>query len=138
MKTGIPCAHILTRKTCSDYRDPFHIAVNLFSKQVIPCTLPVQPSMGLQCTAVYAGNIIIKSESLLDLLCLLGNYKTLYCIYIRFFNTFWSNSIESKSSFYYSTICLLLVHSMAAFWKIITALNSHMTFYNFNLNSWQN
>ena len=26
----------------------------------------------------------------------------------------------------------------AAFWKIITALKSHMTFYNLKLNSWQN
>ena len=26
----------------------------------------------------------------------------------------------------------------AAFWKIITALKSHMTCYNLNLNSWQN
>ena len=114
----------ITRRTCSDYRDAFHIAVNLFSKQVIPCTPPVLFSMGLQCTAVCAGNIIMKSESLLDRLCLLGNYKTLYCIYIKFFNAFWSNSIESKSSFYYSTICLLLVHSMAAFSCFLKNYNS--------------
>ena len=51
MKTGIPCAHILTGKTCS-HLDPVHIAGNLFSKQVVPCTPPVLPCPGLQCTKV--------------------------------------------------------------------------------------
>ena len=33
MKTGIPCAYILTGKSCSLYRDPVHISGNLFSKR---------------------------------------------------------------------------------------------------------
>ena len=56
MKTGIPCAHILTgktcfnhRKTCSHYRDPVLLAGNLPSKQGVSCILPVLPYMGLQC-----------------------------------------------------------------------------------------
>ena len=28
---------LITRKTCSHYRDPVHIVGNLFSKQVVPC-----------------------------------------------------------------------------------------------------
>ena len=43
MKTGIPFAHIFTGKICSHYRDPVYIiTVNLFSKQVVLCTHPIQ------------------------------------------------------------------------------------------------
>jgi hypothetical protein len=60
MKAGIPCAHILTGKTCfnhrenlfslqSHYRDPVLIEGNLFSKQGLPCMLPVLPCTALQC-----------------------------------------------------------------------------------------
>ena len=50
MKTGIPFAHIFTGKICSHYRDLIYIiAVNLFSKQVVPCTPPVLPYTKLQC-----------------------------------------------------------------------------------------
>ena len=52
MKTVIPCAHILTGKTCSHRRDPVLIGGRLFSKQGLPCTPPVLPCTGLQCTTV--------------------------------------------------------------------------------------
>ena len=51
MKTGIPCAHILTGRTCSH---SVYIAGNLFSKQVVPCTPPVLPCTRWQCTAVHS------------------------------------------------------------------------------------
>ena len=57
MKTGIPCAHfsqgkptLVIEKTCYHYRDPVHIARNLFSKQVDPCMPPVLLCTGLQCS----------------------------------------------------------------------------------------
>ena len=47
----IPFAHIFTGKICSHYRrDPVYIiTVNLFSKQVVPCTPPVLPYTRFQC-----------------------------------------------------------------------------------------
>ena len=39
---------LIPGKTCSHYRDPVHVAGNLFSKQVVPCMPPVLPSTGLQ------------------------------------------------------------------------------------------
>ena len=33
---------LITGNTCSNYRDPVHIAGNLFSKQMVPCTPPVR------------------------------------------------------------------------------------------------
>ena len=44
---------LITGKACSHYRDPAHNAGNLFSKQVVPCTPPVLPGLGLQCKGKF-------------------------------------------------------------------------------------
>ena len=61
IKTGIPCAHILTvsitGKTFYHYRDPVLLARYLFSKQGFPCTPMFYPVLDCNLTLVFLSKI---------------------------------------------------------------------------------
>ena len=93
-----------------------------------------------QCTAIR--NPVVKSQDTFLDLVNLTNY--IECsrnqpVFHHYFHS--QNEIDNTQKHFLMTIvtadfwCRLL---SAAFWKIITALRSHMSFYYLNLNSWQN
>ena len=108
MKTGIPCAHILTGKTCAHYRDTVHIAGNLFSKQVVPCTPLVLPCTGLLLFSrpswerinimLFMISFLSKllREALVNLIIFKGNFRGDFCE--DFWRDFWGKFVLAYHS----------------------------------------